>query len=228
MVPVPVHGYTNIPLRRTRFATSWRASASALSEYGRAPSVKRTPHGRNHGKRVTRSINPLRFPCAPHLSRFLAGALPKWARMTVPPHVRPHPCEVSVSYSARYQCIRRCPGRYNVLDDHRCPACDGLLEVVHDTSALRQASAWARRVAHRFTARSAIGSGHVHSGVWARRRMGAAAGQPGAHRYVGRGLHAAAACPGGAAGPGVGASGRSYGPGGAWSVIAWSFWRLRG
>lgn len=84
------------------------------------------------------------------------------------PHVRPHPCEVSVSYSAWYQCIRGCPGRYDVLDViYRCPACDGLLEVVHDTQALAAAgsgAAWRDR----FTARSAIGSGHVHSGVWAR------------------------------------------------------------
>lgn len=73
-----------------------------------------------------------------------------------------------MSYSAWYQCVRGCPGRYDVLDViYRCPACDGLLEVVHDTQALVAAgsgAAWRDR----FTARSAIGSGHVHSGVWAK------------------------------------------------------------
>ncbi|OQA40876.1 MAG: Threonine synthase [Chloroflexi bacterium ADurb.Bin325] len=73
-----------------------------------------------------------------------------------------------MAFSAWYQCIRGCPGRYNVLDViYRCPTCDGLLEVVHDTAALAAAGS-AAEWRDRFAARSAIGSGHVHSGVWAK------------------------------------------------------------
>jgi len=46
-----------------------------------------------------------------------------------------------VSLSAWYQCIRGCPGRYDVFDViYRCPACGGLLEVTHDEAALAQRS----------------------------------------------------------------------------------------
>ncbi|MGC8779727.1 MAG: threonine synthase, partial [Anaerolineae bacterium] len=42
-----------------------------------------------------------------------------------------------MSYSAWYQCMRGCSGRYSVFDViYRCPACGGLLEVVHDVAAL--------------------------------------------------------------------------------------------
>jgi len=45
-----------------------------------------------------------------------------------------------VSLSAWYQCIRGCPGRYSVFEViYRCPACGGLLEVVHDAAALAAA-----------------------------------------------------------------------------------------
>ncbi|MDQ1301215.1 MAG: threonine synthase [Chloroflexota bacterium] len=46
-----------------------------------------------------------------------------------------------MSLSAWYQCIRGCPGRYDVFDViYRCPACGGLLEVAHDEVALAQRS----------------------------------------------------------------------------------------
>jgi threonine synthase len=46
-----------------------------------------------------------------------------------------------MSFSAWYQCIRGCPGRYDVFDViYRCPACGGLLEVTHDEAALAQRS----------------------------------------------------------------------------------------
>ena len=45
-----------------------------------------------------------------------------------------------MAFSSWYQCVRGCPGRYNVFDViYRCPACDGLLEVVHDAAALAAA-----------------------------------------------------------------------------------------
>ena len=51
-----------------------------------------------------------------------------------------------MSFSSWYQCVRGCPGRHNVFDViYRCPACDGLLEVVHDAAALvaaRSGSEW--------------------------------------------------------------------------------------
>ena len=38
-----------------------------------------------------------------------------------------------------FQCVRGCPGEYPILDViYRCPTCGGLLEVCHDTGALRQ------------------------------------------------------------------------------------------
>ena len=38
------------------------------------------------------------------------------------------------------QCVRGCPGRYDVFEViYRCPTCGGLLEVVHDVEALRGA-----------------------------------------------------------------------------------------
>jgi threonine synthase len=65
---------------------------------------------------------------------------------------------MSMSLSAWYQCIRGCPGRHCVFDViYRCPSCDGLLEVVHDATALgsRSGAAW-RSV---FDDRTRLGSG---------------------------------------------------------------------
>jgi threonine synthase len=45
-----------------------------------------------------------------------------------------------MSFSAWYQCIRGCPGRHSVFEViYRCPACGGLLEVIHDATALATA-----------------------------------------------------------------------------------------
>jgi threonine synthase len=62
-----------------------------------------------------------------------------------------------MSFSAWYQCIRGCAGRYSVFDViYRCPSCNGLLEVVHDTSALRVLSGAAWRAM--FDGRARVGS----------------------------------------------------------------------
>lgn len=72
-----------------------------------------------------------------------------------------------MSYSAWYRCIRGCPGRYDLFEViYRCPACGGLLEVVHDTSALaaRSGPEW-RDLFH---ARARAGAGPDASGVWSK------------------------------------------------------------
>lgn len=46
------------------------------------------------------------------------------------------------NYSAHFRCFRGCPGEYSIYQViYTCPACGGLLEVAHDTAALRQKSA---------------------------------------------------------------------------------------
>jgi threonine synthase len=91
-----------------------------------------------------------------------------------------------VPLSAWYQCIRGCPGRYDVFSViYRCPTCDGLLEVVHDETELKATpgAEWLSM----FDARSHIGAtspgkgdvthhassrsipvGRITSGVWAK------------------------------------------------------------
>lgn len=72
-----------------------------------------------------------------------------------------------MSYSAWYRCIRGCPGRYDLLEViYRCPACGGLLEVVHDTSALaaRSGAEWRDL----FQSRARAGAGPDASGVWSK------------------------------------------------------------
>lgn len=52
-----------------------------------------------------------------------------------------------VSYSAWFQCLRGCSGRFDLTEVmYRCPACGGLLEVEHDHAALatRAPAEWAR------------------------------------------------------------------------------------
>jgi threonine synthase len=95
-----------------------------------------------------------------------------------------------VPLSCWYQCIRGCPGRHDVFEViYRCPTCDGLLEVAHDTQALKQRSgaAW-RGLFDQRSAVNRVGSqasgvrgqesgvsgqwaaaSHPLSGVWARR-----------------------------------------------------------
>lgn len=52
-----------------------------------------------------------------------------------------------MTYSAWFQCVRGCSGRWSLYDViYRCPTCGGLLEVAHDIEALRDRSpvAWMR------------------------------------------------------------------------------------
>ena len=78
-----------------------------------------------------------------------------------------------MSFSAWYQCIRGCSGRYDVFDViYRCPTCGGLLEVIHDEAALGAAHSGAEWRAM-FDQRSAInGLSSIvdgrRSGVWAK------------------------------------------------------------
>jgi threonine synthase len=45
-----------------------------------------------------------------------------------------------VTFSAWFQCIAGCPGRWSLLEvRYRCPTCGELLEVAHDLDALRAA-----------------------------------------------------------------------------------------
>ncbi|MCS7222142.1 MAG: threonine synthase [Anaerolineae bacterium] len=57
-----------------------------------------------------------------------------------------------MAYSAWFQCIHGCPGRYSLYEViYQCPNCGGLLEVAHDMEALRDRSpaAWMRLFEHR-------------------------------------------------------------------------------
>jgi len=58
-----------------------------------------------------------------------------------------------MSYRAEFRCVAGCPGSYP-LDTviYRCPNCSGLLEVVHDMTALRNrsAAAWMRLFDERY------------------------------------------------------------------------------
>ena len=51
------------------------------------------------------------------------------------------PCDrAAVTFSAWFQCIAGCPGRWSLLEvRYRCPTCGELLEVAHDLDALRAA-----------------------------------------------------------------------------------------
>jgi threonine synthase len=71
-----------------------------------------------------------------------------------------------VSLSAWYQCIRGCPGRHSIFDViYRCPACGGLLEVIHDTTTLAERSGAEWRA--RFDQEAGIRD--QGSGVWDKR-----------------------------------------------------------
>jgi threonine synthase len=71
-------------------------------------------------------------------------------------------------YQARFRCFAGCPGDYPLTQPlYRCPACDGLLEVHHDLSALadRSPAAWMRLFDERYK-RTQWPYG---SGVWGKR-----------------------------------------------------------
>jgi threonine synthase len=76
-----------------------------------------------------------------------------------------------VLLSAWYQCIRGCPGRHSVFQViYRCPACGGLLEVIHDATALaaRSGPEWREL----FAGRARVGANTQYpiptSGVWSK------------------------------------------------------------
>ena len=73
-----------------------------------------------------------------------------------------------MNYNAWFQCIRGCPGQFSLLEIiYRCPSCGDLLEVRHDTEALktRAASAWIKL----FDERLRQNAYPYGSGVWAQK-----------------------------------------------------------
>jgi threonine synthase len=67
-----------------------------------------------------------------------------------------------------FKCIGNCSGKYAIFDIiYRCPECGGLLEVVHDLSALKKRCAedWKKS----FDARSSNRTGKNGSGVWSKK-----------------------------------------------------------
>ena len=73
-----------------------------------------------------------------------------------------------MNYNAWFQCIRGCPGQFSLLEIiYRCPSCGDLLEVHHDSEALktRAASAWIKL----FDERSRQNDYPYGSGVWAKK-----------------------------------------------------------
>ncbi len=72
-----------------------------------------------------------------------------------------------MSYSAWYQCVRGCEGRYSLFDViYRCPNCSGLLEVVHDAAALAERPGVEWRAL--FDSRGRAATGAAGSGVWSK------------------------------------------------------------
>ncbi len=72
------------------------------------------------------------------------------------------------SYQAWFQCINGCGQRFSLFDViYRCPKCGDLLEVVHDTTALkdRSAAAWIRL----FEDRMSRNGWPYGSGVWGKK-----------------------------------------------------------
>ena len=73
-----------------------------------------------------------------------------------------------MAYSAWFQCVRGCEGRWSLYEViYRCPTCGGLLEVIHDVEALRDRGphAWMRLMDDR------VGTTHwpYGSGVWGKK-----------------------------------------------------------
>jgi threonine synthase len=73
-----------------------------------------------------------------------------------------------MAYSAWFQCIHGCSGRYSLYEViYQCPNCGGLLEVAHDMDALRDRSpaAWMRL----FERRARTTEWPYGSGVWGKK-----------------------------------------------------------
>ncbi len=74
----------------------------------------------------------------------------------------------SDSYRATLRCFTGCRGEYALTSGQmRCPSCDGLLEVAHDTDALRKTSAESWKLL--FRDRAASSRAPYGSGVWSKR-----------------------------------------------------------
>jgi len=73
-----------------------------------------------------------------------------------------------MEYSCWFECIRGCEGRYSILDViYRCPKCGGLLDVQHDTAALkaRGPAGWIQLFDHRVR----TNEWPYGSGVWGKK-----------------------------------------------------------
>ncbi|MER2597935.1 MAG: threonine synthase [Caldilineales bacterium] len=73
-----------------------------------------------------------------------------------------------MSYSAWFQCVRGCHGRWSLYDViYRCPSCGGLLEVTHDVAALRDRgpAAWMQLL----DSRTSTTQWPYGSGVWGKK-----------------------------------------------------------
>ncbi len=73
-----------------------------------------------------------------------------------------------MSYSAWFQCVNGCPGKYSLYDViYECPHCGGLLEVKHDIEALkdRPPEAWKQL----FNERARTTQWPYGSGVWGKK-----------------------------------------------------------
>jgi threonine synthase len=73
-----------------------------------------------------------------------------------------------MAYSAWFQCVRGCQGRWSLYEViYRCPTCGGLLEVEHDVAALqsRSPAAWMQLL----NARTASSHWPYGSGVWGKK-----------------------------------------------------------
>lgn len=73
-----------------------------------------------------------------------------------------------MAYSAWFQCVRGCQGRWPLVEViYRCPTCGGLLEVAHDVDALRSRgpAAWMQLL----NSRTASSQWPYGSGVWGKK-----------------------------------------------------------
>ena len=71
-------------------------------------------------------------------------------------------------YSAWFECVRGCEGRYSLFDViYHCPKCGGLLQVTHDMTALGQKTSSEWKAA--FDARTRSNEWPYGSGVWGKK-----------------------------------------------------------
>ena len=103
------------------------------------------------------------------------------------PHDSPRGCVMS-EYSAWFECVNGCPGRYSLLEViYRCPTCDDLLDVTHDIEPLRRRSARRRGCSCSTTATAATRSPTAPASGG--RRRGGPVHRQREHRVDVRGAH---------------------------------------